>query len=446
MRLLIVSVLLIACSLYAGNWQIQTLDSDGVTGYWTSIRTDSFDKIHIVYRNDTANQLVHIFQDGSGWSSEVIATAECCVINMVLDSNDMPCVSYWDYSTAEISCASWNGSTWTVSALETATASAYHYPQTDIEIDSAGYPHIAWYDGSASRLRYGSWNGSVWNIVTVDSTGTTGINPSLELDSSDHPHISYCNSTDNTLNYAFHNGTDWELQVVDSSSIVSGYTSIALDGDENPHISYYCSWHPADFIKYAWWNGSSWIIEVVNCLDWSYPGSPQGLALDSQGNAHISGQLSEFGNYLLYFYRSTGGWTSEYVDSDYTGVSNSICVDAEDNPHIAYFDINNEDLLYAAKEGVVVFTENSTRLQSFDFSISPNPASIAPSVNITTGLPSVFEVSVFDLSGREVISTKEINVAESSSAMLLDGLMPGIYFCTVSKEDVQLSRKFVILE
>ncbi|MCK5785995.1 MAG: T9SS type A sorting domain-containing protein [Candidatus Sabulitectum sp.] len=446
MNIALATVLIITCSLAADDWIIETLDSEGVTGYWTSIRMDSEGQVHVVYRDDSANQLVHLFQDGAGWDSEVIITAECWFINMVLDSSDSPHVVYWDHATSEISYVHWNDSTWVVSALETTVPSNYQYPRVDIELDSAGSPHVAWYDGSESRLRYGSWTGSSWDIITVDSIGVTGVDPSLALDSIDNPHISYGNNTDGTLNYAFNNGTDWELQVVDNSGNVDGHTSIALDVNGNPHISYYFAWHPDDYVKYAWWNGSSWIIEVANCTDWVFPGSPQGLALDTQGNAHISAELSEFGNFLLYFHRDGAGWSGELVDSDYTGWDNSICVDAVNSPHIAYFDVNNEDLLYAHKNESGLFEEHTASLQSFALCVTPSPANNAPSVFISVVEPALLELAVFDLTGRAVLPPMQLDVIDSSHTVMLEGLMTGIYICRITDGDIQLSEKFAVLE
>ncbi len=42
----------VAGSMYA-EWEIETLDSGGCTGYWTSIRLDSEENVHIVYMDDT---------------------------------------------------------------------------------------------------------------------------------------------------------------------------------------------------------------------------------------------------------------------------------------------------------------------------------------------------------------------------------------------------------
>lgn len=446
MKITGVLVLLVVGVLFGDSWTVETLDSDGVTGYWTSIRADSENRIHIVYRDDTANQLVHLFQNGAEWNSEVITTAECWFINMVLDSEDNPHVAYWDHSTSKICYAYRDGAVWAVSVLETALSSDYYYSRTDIELDSSGQPHIAWYDDSVSRLRYGSWTGSAWNIVTVDSTGVTGVDPSLELDSMDRPHISYSNITDGTLNYAFNNGTDWELQVVDSSGNVCGHTSIALDVDDNPHISYYYAWSPDDYLKYAWWNGSSWVIEDANCMDWVFPGSPQGLALDSQGNAHISAEQTEFSNSLLYFFRDGSGWHEECVDSDYTGWDNSICTDADNFPHIAYFDINNEDLLYAHKSGTGVFEEHNVSSQPFFFSISSNPSFSAPSVSVSSVEPVLLELTVYDLSGRAVLPEMLLDITDSPNTVMLEGLVPGVYVCRITDGNIQFSEKFAVLE
>ncbi|MCD4707816.1 MAG: T9SS type A sorting domain-containing protein [Candidatus Sabulitectum sp.] len=445
MKTLSLALLILTCSLSADEWTIELLDSEGCTGYWSSIHMDSADQTHIVYRDDTANQLIHVFQNGTGWTSEVIATCDCWFISMVLDSSDKPHVSYWDNSTSEISYANWDGSCWVISVLETAGTSAYEYPRSDIELDSAGLPHVTWYDGIEGRLKYGSWTGSDWNIITVDSIGITGVDPSLSLDSNDNPHISYCNRTDSCLKYAFYNGSEWQQQTVDASGDVGGCTSIFLDGNDNPRISYY-SWNPYESVKYALKDGSNWTIEVVYQTPHTYPGTPQGLTLDSQGNAHISASYSDYQNFLIYFQKGITGWTHEFVDGDYTGWDSSICTDTSDIPHIAYFDIYNEDLLYAKKDASGTFEEYSCPLQSFAFSIYPNPAYGASFVSITTNSFLSLELSVFDLSGRAIIPAMQIEVTASSNSTVLDGLVPGIYFCQVSDGNALSSQRFVILE
>ena len=57
-----------------------------------------------------------------------------------------------------------------------------------------------------------------WQIETVDSPGNTGRHTSLALDSSGYPHISYHEVMPNyNLKYAYYNGSSWQIEILDSA-------------------------------------------------------------------------------------------------------------------------------------------------------------------------------------------------------------------------------------
>jgi hypothetical protein len=59
------------------------------------------------------------------------------------------------------------------------------------------------------------------------------------LDSSGNPHISYYDASNGDLKYAYWDGSQWQIEVVESDGQVGEWTSLALDSAGNPHISYY---------------------------------------------------------------------------------------------------------------------------------------------------------------------------------------------------------------
>ena len=95
-RLLPLTLLLLLASSASADWITEILDSTGETGYWTAIRLDSNGYLHIVYKDETDNALIHTWQTSSGWNSEIIDNCDASFIAMVLDSQDMPRISYWD--------------------------------------------------------------------------------------------------------------------------------------------------------------------------------------------------------------------------------------------------------------------------------------------------------------------------------------------------------------
>jgi hypothetical protein len=152
--------------------------------------------------------------------------------SLALDSSGYPHISYYYKTNKELKYAAWNGSSWDIETVDSFHRVGKH---NSLALDSSGYPHIS-YNGN-SVLKYAYWNGSSWDIETVDSYGNVGQYTSLALDSAGNPHISYFDY--GSLNYAAWNGSSWDIETVDSAGWVGWYTSLALDSVGNPHISYY---------------------------------------------------------------------------------------------------------------------------------------------------------------------------------------------------------------
>jgi hypothetical protein len=101
------------------------------------------------------------------------------------------------------------------------------------------------------------------------------------------------------------------------------------------------------------WAGTPFVPEVVSS-GYNAIGRFNSLALDGQGNPHISYYDGTFGT-LQYASRApSGGWTVETADaggSDYVGLFSSLKLDPQGNPRIAYYDSTSQDLRYASKTG-----------------------------------------------------------------------------------------------
>lgn len=168
-------------------------------------------------------------------------------------------------------------------------------------------------------------NGSTWAISTVDSLGQ---DPSLTLDSNGRPHISYQDLENDDLKYAFWDGSSWIRTTVDSVSYVGYTSSLALDSNDRPHISYSFRWIPFNS-KYAVLEGNSWKITNVD-----FNGSmSSSLALDSKGRPHISYSSTS----LWYVFWNGTFWKSTIVDSSgNVGEYLSLAMDSKDQPHICY--------------------------------------------------------------------------------------------------------------
>lgn len=189
-----------------------------------------------------------------------------------------------------------------------------------------------------------------FDTAVVDNSADVGYAASLAFDSTGKPHIAYYDQTNGDLKYASWNGATWIIETADGLAglNVGTHASLAIDGSDRPHISYYDQTN-AD-LKYCRKNAGVWTAETV---DSAIP--PRGwftsIALDAAGNPRISYQDQTSGD-LKYAAKNGGIWTRESVDvAGNVGWYTALALDAAGNPRISYFDFTNQDLKFAARNG-----------------------------------------------------------------------------------------------
>jgi PKD repeat protein len=225
----------------------ETVDITGQIEWYTSLALDNNDHphisyYHISYYDEVPNgdipdgDLRYAYWTGTNWSIETVDSIGDVGFysSLALDNNNHPHISYYDdHPNGDLRYAYWTGTNW---SIETVDSDGYVGDYTSLSLDNNDYPHISYHDLDNHDLKYAYWTGTTWSIETVDSTG--GSYTSLALDNNDHPHISYYTGTlTGTLRYAVWTGSYWRIETVDSNYFL-GYTSLALDSDVHPHISY----------------------------------------------------------------------------------------------------------------------------------------------------------------------------------------------------------------
>jgi fibronectin type 3 domain-containing protein len=324
------------------SWNIEIVDSGGVTAM-TSIALDSKGYPHISYQ-DGNSDLKYANWTGTQWMIQTLDSAGLTGLfsSIDVDNNDYPHISYVDRTNELLKYTVWNGTGWSKSVVE---AIGFRLSQTSIALNGSDYPRIGYHNSISGDLRYAVWNGTAWNIDIVDSGPGMGANClSMVLDGSYIPHFSYCDGPNGTMKYAKWSGSMWSTQYVVTTPWVNMITSIDVDSNSRAHISYLLD-DPDFDIAHSWWTGSTWSKDIVD--DGGYGGTADSLAIDNSDTPHICYYHWPSGD-LMYANWTGSGWDNYTVDSvGDVGNGCSIALDINGYPHIAYGDQFSQKLRYA---------------------------------------------------------------------------------------------------
>ena len=281
--------------------------------------------------------------DASAWRIEIADDNGGVYPSLALDSAGLPHVSYGGNQAGTyiygLKYAYNDGSAWQIEMVDEDMIPGW---QTSLALDTLGHPHIAYHEAHEA-LRYAHNDGSIWEIEIVDSGSDVGEDASLELDSGGMPRIAYSDMTSKSIRYARLVGTEWQTETVTTMPGAYNITlDLALDSAAHPHLCFYDD-DPADVttLRYAYYDGADWQFETVDS-DVSYNGQECSIALDSENHPHIS--YRDLG--LWYAHRSTS-WQVMLVDDDFfAGDTSSLALDRLDRPCIAFSDWDTEPPSY----------------------------------------------------------------------------------------------------
>jgi hypothetical protein len=209
-----------------------------------------------------------------------------------------------------------------------------------------------------------------WKINMIDSASPVGQHVSVAIDRG-KVFISYYDNVNKDLRLARYVGTGgncgpdntWQCQMVESIGDVGQYNSIAAkpsEADTRVFISYYNA--TAGSLKYATGICNSTCTLTIRTIDsgnpslFSYKGKYTSAKYDSNGIPHISYYYQTIGNdSLMYAHmvdKDTGNcgtgadandWQCDTIQSgNGVGMYTSLALDADGDPHIAYYDSGND--------------------------------------------------------------------------------------------------------
>jgi len=135
--------------------------------------------------------------------------------------------------------------------------------------------------------------------------------------------------------------------------VVRGYgSSLALDSRSDPHIAFF----EGNTLQYATKPDDDWQVQVLASIDYFGGVTVASLALDADDSPHIS-YYDDLQQDLKYARKSGGSWIIERVDgagSD-AGLFSALALGPPSSAasvHIAYYDASSQALRYARKSGV----------------------------------------------------------------------------------------------
>ena len=192
-----------------------------------------------------------------------------------------------------------------------------------------------------------------WVIQDVGS----GTKPALALTSKDIPYVAYMlEAQKGFVNNAISNGSSWDITTV-AEGYFYGPLDLAIGSDDVAHISYHD--HQDSTFKpdkgdaiYAVLQDGQW--EVNTILNPGHDGWDNRITVDSQNRPHMSAiDPQDFGGRGMEYYglNDSGSWVVEDVG---TGpitykYATSIAVDPQGDPHITYYEQNDNDLALASR-------------------------------------------------------------------------------------------------
>ncbi len=222
---------------------------------------------------------------------------------------------------------------WAVEDVDTSGANAQ---QTSIIADKDGNLHLAYNSAGGLQYAFRSAADSRWYKMTLDQqlgSFSTGIT----LDSNGNPGICY---TPGYMKYAHWDGKKWSLQTVDSGTgLIAYHCSIKYTTDDRPQISWYLE--GSFILRYAALEEGVWKARTVEAGTES--GKWNSLFLDQNNLPHIA--YSSFtGNELKYAYFDGKEWVRTTLDTpDYgagpRGLGASLVLDSKGYPRISHQDL-----------------------------------------------------------------------------------------------------------
>ncbi len=292
----------------------------------------------------------------AAWPGEIADSNDCVSgkINLALDPNGRPHVTYYNTCLNEIKYSWRDGTGWHITGF---TFDPDSIGQTsDIVVGPDGIARIIVQNSTLGDLWYAYRSSGAWKYELIDSNNDTGYYCSMTLDALGRVHVAYYDWAHGGLMYKFRDSAGWhtagEAVIIDGG--YGTYTSIVTDPtDVNhyPHIFYSGSETIPSYLYHSWQIGpGSWSTETIN-RDGEFA-STNSAAIDQWGQPHVTYFDNSSGD-MKYSHLDDAGWhtTRFWDENDQYGNTNSIAIDKNGNPHITLWNSTQNELWMVTNDG-----------------------------------------------------------------------------------------------
>jgi len=215
---------------------------------------------------------------------------------------------------------------------------------TTLRYDSNGQPAIAYRkDKTFGVIKFAQFNGTSWDIKVADGVKGFG-QVAMVLDHSDLPHIIYHNDDGQELKHAYYDGQNWDVTLVDNSLRISLNYDLSINIDSNGRVHIvYATIHPEsqgrDNITYVYLENKEFSTPIRIDTTQITTGKWNSLVIDSQERPAVA-YFTDGSQDLTFAYLDQGSWQHETIEENTGAVSQgfyaSMRRDSQDNFYISF--------------------------------------------------------------------------------------------------------------
>jgi len=347
-RFIISLIFLSAASISYTQNLITVLIDSNQKGQYNSLALSEDGVVHIVYYDNSKDDLKYATTTPSGWQIYTIdsygSVGEWASI--ALDSKGMPHISYFSVLDDNLKYAYQDELGW---HILTADAQKGVGKYSSIAVDKNDKIHIAYQDWKNYQLKYATNASGQWKAISLPYSEIVMNCVSIAVDRNNRPHIITVfrtPSSDNQLIYIHYNGINWEYELpINTGSRRITNANIKLDQLNNPHIAFTSLIGYSDNrtkIYYLTKTGDRWISEIVTEVGGQ--NESISLALSRTGSPYIAYSYIWSGTYLGFFRKQASTWINypHFInETDLKIASTAFVLDLYDQIHMSGYDAGN---------------------------------------------------------------------------------------------------------